>query len=54
MLTIGEVARRSASRLSLDEIRGELAKLPADRVPSPRDRSRLSRASSAQIAPGGR
>jgi MerR family transcriptional regulator, redox-sensitive transcriptional activator SoxR len=30
--------------LSLDEIHGELAKLPADRVPNRRDWSRLSRA----------
>jgi MerR family redox-sensitive transcriptional activator SoxR len=35
--------------LSLDEIREELAKLPADRVPSRRDWSRLSRAWSARI-----
>jgi MerR family transcriptional regulator, redox-sensitive transcriptional activator SoxR len=35
--------------LSLDEIAEELAKLPADRVPSRRDWSRLSRAWSARI-----
>jgi MerR family transcriptional regulator, redox-sensitive transcriptional activator SoxR len=35
--------------LSLDEIGEELAKLPADRVPSRRDWSRLSRAWSARI-----
>src|ERR671914_536230 len=47
LLTIGEVARRVG--LSLDEIHGELAKLPADRVPNRRDWSRLSRAWSARI-----
>jgi MerR family transcriptional regulator, redox-sensitive transcriptional activator SoxR len=35
--------------LSLEEIRGELAKLPADRVPRREDWSRLSRAWSGRI-----